>query len=92
MISNVLLKDDSLSAKSRGLAVYMLAHPPEWRFTAATLAQKLPEGQSAIKGMLRELESRGYLRRDRKKGPKGTWVWDSVLCDDPAYLISQESV
>lgn len=83
IVSNKLAQDKTLSAKSRGIALYVLSFPRDWRFTAELLNKDLPEGLRAIKSALKELEERGYLRRKKYRNDKGAWIWEWILMDAP---------
>lgn len=45
--------------------------PPTWRFSVAGLSKIMPDGPDAIRTIMRELESMGYLERIRKTGANG---------------------
>ena len=65
VIPNALLHDASLSFRARGLLVMMLSMPDDWRTYQTWLEQQGHEGREAIRAAVRELETAGYLRRER---------------------------
>ena len=82
-ISNAALQDERLSWRARGILAFVLSLPPDHTLTAKWLETQAPDGREAVRGALRELAECGYYRRDRRKGPRGIWVWDQVLSDAP---------
>ncbi|GHH30783.1 helix-turn-helix domain-containing protein [Streptomyces lanatus] len=48
-----------------------------------TLAARFPEGRTRIAAALRELETHGYLRRERKRVTGGRIVTRTVSCNQP---------
>ena len=71
VVDNALIKDATLSLKAKGLALTMLALPDNWQFTETWLAEQSTDGISAIKTAIAELESKGYLVRQRIKDETG---------------------
>lgn len=78
VIDNGVFKS-CLSLKSRGLLCTMLSLPDSWHFSERGLQSILPaDGQTAIHSAIKELESSGYLTRERLRDDKGKvteWVW-----------------
>ena len=71
VMSNHHLRDMSLSLKAKGLLSLMLSLPEEWDYTMKGLARICKDGVDSISGGIRELESRGYLIRERVRGANG---------------------
>lgn len=78
VIDNEVFKSN-LSLKARGLLSTMLSLPDNWNFSEKGLQAILPEdGQCAVHSAIKELESKGYLTRQRLCDDKGKvveWVW-----------------
>jgi hypothetical protein len=70
-MSNCHLKDKTLSLKSKGLLSLMLSLPDDWNYTTRGLASICKEGVDSIGAALRELESAGYIIRNRLRDEKG---------------------
>lgn len=83
-ISNVILQDERLSYRARGLAASMLSRPPGWTTSAERLAATGAEGRDAVRSALRELEQFGYLVRSRTQDEQGRWQHDQDVYDIPA--------
>lgn len=74
VVSNWHLQDKRLSLSGKGLLTQMLSHPDCWNYTVAGLCKINPEGKDAIRGMLKELEKLGYLRRSYTVGGKAEYT------------------
>lgn len=83
IISNDVLRDDRLSFRARGILASILSRPDNWRTDSESLARESKEGRTAILTALKELESVGYLRRNKFQNEKGHWVTESLVFDKP---------
>lgn len=80
-----LVNDARLSFKARGLGVYLLTKPEDWRVSAALMVagRVSPDGRQKILAGLKELEVAGYLVRRRWQGEGGKWNTESVMFETP---------
>ncbi|MCT9080384.1 helix-turn-helix domain-containing protein [Streptomyces fulvoviolaceus] len=85
VIGNHLAQHPSLSGLAIGLAVYIQSLPKGTRVDIKTLAARFPEGTTRIAAALRELETHGYLRRERKRTPGGRIVTRTISCNQPGH-------
>ncbi|MEV6535432.1 helix-turn-helix domain-containing protein [Streptomyces sp. NPDC051639] len=83
VIGNHLAQHPELSGLAIGLAVYIQSLPTGARVDIKTLAARFPEGPTRIAGALRELETHGYLRRNRERTPGGRIVTRTISCNQP---------
>lgn len=76
-ISNKIAKDQSLSLKSKGMALVIAHFPDDWIFYEEKLQDYTRDGRSAIATALKELENEFYLYREqlREKGRYSSKVW-----------------
>lgn len=65
VMSNYHLRDVELSLKAKGLLSLMLSLPEDWDYTTKGLACICRDGVDSITSALKELESHGYLTRQR---------------------------
>lgn len=71
VIDNQVFKSN-LSLKARGLLSTMLSLPDNWNFSTTGLTSILPsDGESIIRSAIKELETNGYLTRERIRDDKG---------------------
>lgn len=83
-LPNELLQDQRLSCRDRGLLVWMLSKPSDWKFTHKTILQELPaDGKTAILNSVKRLQGTGYLAisRNKKAGQFDESIW--VVSDTP---------
>lgn len=83
VMSNVGLRDERLSFKARGVLAYLLSMPDNWKVSDRHLATIGPDGRHLVQAALKELEECGYLVRERRHTKGGTFIWDSVIYDEP---------
>lgn len=77
-LPNAWLRDTRLSYKARGLLAELMTHRPGWQVSRERLAHLGPDGDSAIRSAIAELEEAGYLERRRGRRADGTlepWEW-----------------
>lgn len=87
VVDNKIIEDKRLSFKARGLLIYMLSKPDDWKFWTSELVKRsAKDGISSIRTALKELEAAGYLTRKRERSSKGTFTsQDWILTDKPAF-------
>ncbi|MFI5795343.1 helix-turn-helix domain-containing protein [Streptomyces sp. NPDC051677] len=86
VIGNHLAQHQELSLLAIGLGVHIQSLPKGARVDIKTLTARFPEGSVRIAAALRELESHGYLRRERSRIPGGRIVTRTVSCNQPGHL------
>lgn len=72
-MSNYHLRDKRLSLKTKGLMSIILSLPNDWDYSVRGLAAFTGAGESAIKSSLVEMETCGYLTRNRLRKDDGTF-------------------
>jgi len=83
VIGNHLAQHPELSALAIGLVVHIQSLPAKARVDIKTLAARFPEGTTRIAAALRELETHGYLRRERERLPGGRIITRTTSCNQP---------
>jgi len=73
VISNIFLKDESLSLKCKGFLAVVMSLPDSWDFSIGGMAAICKEGKSAIYSSIKELIQFGYCKR--------TYLYDDVKKD-----------
>ena len=71
VLDNTFLRDKNLSLKAKGILSLMLSLPPGWEFSEAGLTAICKEGKDSVHSALKELESCGYIMRERVRNEKG---------------------
>lgn len=73
IVSNGILKNQSLSLKDRGLIITLLSLPDNWAFTINGLSKIIPDGKDSIKNSLKHLEKLGYVSKTQNRGEFGKY-------------------
>lgn len=82
-VSNTLIRDRRVTPKAKGVAVWLLSHSTEYRFTTDAIAEHLGVGVDQVKSAIRELETYGYLERVvLREGGRHAGM-EYLLDDDP---------
>ncbi|MDX3249495.1 helix-turn-helix domain-containing protein, partial [Streptomyces sp. ME18-1-4] len=85
VIGNHLAQHQELSLLAIGLAVHIQSLPKGVRVDIKTLTARFPEGSTRIAAALRELETHGYLRRERTRIPGGRIITRTISCNRPGH-------
>lgn len=64
-INNELLNAEGLSFRAKGIAVFLLSKPDDWKIRVDYLMRVGKEGEVAIRTALQELAVQGFLMRER---------------------------
>ncbi|MEQ6971128.1 hypothetical protein [Pectobacterium polaris] len=80
-------EDLSLSWGARGLLIYLLGKPDNWEVSVADLINQTkgsgkPAGRDAVRGLLNELKTSGYVHVDTKRNTTGSF-------DGVSYVVSE---
>lgn len=71
VMANHYLRNKALSLKAKGLLSLMLSLPEDWDYTVKGLAYICKDGIDSINGAIKELETAGYMSRQRIRNEKG---------------------
>ncbi|MFE7895606.1 helix-turn-helix domain-containing protein [Streptomyces sp. NPDC057412] len=91
VIGNHLTQHAELSLLAIGLACHIQSLPQGARVDIKSLTLRFPEGATRIAAALRELETHGYLRRERVRAPGGRIVTRTVSCNQPGGRGHEEA-
>ena len=90
IVDNKVIKDERLSFKARGLLIYMLSKPDDWKFYTEELAKRSnKDGISAIKTALNEIEDAGYLTRKQGHKKNGQFTSQDWILTDTSTNLPQ---
>lgn len=76
------LEDSRLSFRAKGLLAYLLTKPDDWTINYRQLVKVGPDRKTATLSALQELESNGYLVRERRH-LLGRYSWIQTLYETP---------
>lgn len=95
-VLNTTVRDKNLSFRARGLLVFMLGHPTNWKTSVGWIEEQATEGREAVRSALKELEVAGYLKRTRNRSECGfydqyTYHWFEEPSSDgnPSPVVDQ---
>lgn len=76
VLSKSISEDARLSWAARGLLVYLLGKPDNWKISVESLRRqtegaRVRTGRDGIYALLSELEQAGYLSREQQRGEGG---------------------
>ena len=83
VMSNYHLKDKNLSLKAKGLLSFMLSLPDDWDYSINGLVALCKEEIKAIRSTIKELETNGYLVRERIQKEKGMFDYNYSVFEEP---------
>ena len=71
VMSNYHFKEKGMSLKAKGLLSLMLSLPDDWNYSVSGLVRLSKDGKDSVMSALAELETFGYLTRERIKNDNG---------------------
>lgn len=84
VLPNEMLQDSRLSLRATGLLSRMLSLPSDWKFSADRLAQGCEQdGRKVVLNAMNDLQSHGYLRRQRERVGNGRFATVVTVSDTP---------
>ncbi|OOL29420.1 replication protein [Rhodococcus rhodochrous] len=84
ILSNAVLNDERLSFRARGILIWLLSKPADWRTRSEAIAEQSPrEGREAIRTAMRELAELGYLVREKVQNERGQWATIQTVYEVP---------
>lgn len=87
VIANATVCDSRLSWEARGLLVYLLSKPDDWRVRLGDLMAQGSAGERKVNRILAELKLNGYMTRRRIKTADGRFDWDTVVFETPDLAL-----
>jgi hypothetical protein len=83
-ISREPINDQRLSFRARGVLVWLLDKPDDWRTDSDAICAAGAEGRDAVRAALSELQLLGYLVRTRRQDSStGQWTTDIMIHESP---------
>ena len=83
VMNNKFLREKRMSLKAKGLLALCLALPEDWNYSINGLCAICKESQTSIRSALKELETFGHLKRERKQNEKGQFIYEYVIYELP---------
>lgn len=72
-------EDERLSWGARGILIYLLGKPDDWKLSVADLIKRTqgsakPSGRAAVYGLINELKDAGYITQNQEKTRQGQFM------------------
>lgn len=84
IVANDIFKRADVSARAKGVYIYILTLPDDWQIYKSELYTHFSEGRGAIDTAFKELERLGYIEKKRAKDENGKFKgWDYVVYESP---------
>ena len=84
IIPNIVANDERLTFAERGMLVFLLAKPHDWRVNVEHLQNVGGVGRDKVYAMLRRLIETGYIKRVTKRGKGARFAsHEYIIYDDP---------
>lgn len=90
IISNAVLRDARLSFRARGILCFILSFPDNFQVSSERLSAAGREGRDAVRSSLTELETTGYLTREKRQNSKGLWETTVIVSDTPSLSTAED--
>lgn len=90
VMGNYHLRDKELSLKAKGLLSIMLSLPDGWNFSTQGLTTLSSDGETAIRSALKELEQKGYLKRNKVRVNGKITDWEYVIYEQKQAVKSTD--
>ena len=78
VLNNQFLRRSDLSMKAKGLLVYFLSLPNDWKIVRKELPSHFSDKITSITNVIKELKVKGYVVRHQKR-TKSQKIWRSYL-------------
>jgi DNA-binding HxlR family transcriptional regulator len=89
MVNKAAFEDERLTWEARGILAYLLTKPDDWQVRTNDLLNRAPDCKlHKLTRILKELETAGYLVRERKNVAGGKFEWVTTVYENP--LDAQE--
>ncbi|MDG3012359.1 replication protein [Rhodococcus sp. D2-41] len=93
ILSNEVINDGRLSYRARGILLFLLSKPADWRTRSDAIAAQSPEGRESVRTAMRELASLGYLTREKVRDPKtGRIATIQTVHEEPVEVTEPQVV
>ena len=86
-VDNYFVNDSNLSLKGKGMLLFMLSKPDDWKFNYKNFDKTLPEGRRSIQSAIKELRELKYLKMERIKDENNKYDWIYYVYEKPFDMV-----
>lgn len=69
-----MIVDNSITAKAKGILLYLLSKPNEWKVYEVDIVNNMKDGRDGIRSGIKELIEQGYITRQLEQDDKGKFA------------------
>lgn len=73
LVHKKFIYDDKLSARAKGILLYLLSRPNDWQIYTSEIQKHMTDGIKSVNSAVKELMDGGYIKRTLKRSEKGTF-------------------
>ena len=80
VVDNGFIDDPNLSWKAKGILLYFLRLPSDWKINLNEIERHATDGISSLKAGIKELTKNGYTKRQPVRDENGVFVeWETLI-------------
>lgn len=71
MVNKSFIYDERMSAKAKGILLYLLSRPDDWKVYETEIIKNFSDGRDSIRSGIKELIKFGYIKRQQNRDKNG---------------------
>lgn len=84
--------DSNLSAKAKGILLYLLSRPDDWKIYTSEIEKNMSDGQKSINSGVNELIKNKYIHRTQKRNEAGVFKgYEYLVYEKPTEMPFSEN-
>ncbi|HEC2213249.1 TPA: conserved phage C-terminal domain-containing protein [Staphylococcus delphini] len=84
--------DSNLSAKAKGILLYLLSRPDDWKIYTSEIEKNMSDGQKSINSGVNELIKNKYIHRTQKRNETGVFKgYEYLVYEKPTEMPFSEN-
>lgn len=91
-VDNILVNDKSLSLKAKGIMLYILSKPDDWKVYIKEITKNNKDGIDSVRSGINELLLLKYIQREKRRGEDGTYAWEYIINENPYNTTNQSTL
>ena len=91
-VNNEFIRDEKLSWKAKGIIIYLLSLPDDWKIYLSELANHAKDGRDSTYNGIKELIENGYCRRTEVRDSNGTFAGYNYEISDTKDFQPQKEI
>ena len=91
-VDNILVNDKNLSLKAKGIMLYILSKPDDWKVYIKEITKNNKDGIDSVRSGINELLLLKYIQREKRRGEDGTYAWEYIISENPYNTTNQSTL